>query len=444
MANPFSFILDPWYRRRAASAYAARQRLLAERHGRLTADAVSAQIKYGATDGKINSARPEQVVWLEDAELADESTRGLGHRLVWGVSADATAKPWSTNGTTDAFDDRTKFRKRLRMAYGAARNLGGAHLLMVTDDNLPLDKPLPPGAHNIRALKVITARDAKPDTYDKDFTSELELGAVELWNVSPNRPGVSYTSRVVHHSRMVYIPGLPALPGQALPRRGYDLPALQAYWKGLGALQLALESATLGAVELSTAWVKLKTSLAAMSGSEALTAEQRLEVYQSSASMARLKVLMGDDETGRDNVALTGLRNEVILALYEAIASVEGIPLTALLGMSPSGFSTDDASGTRTYHRALGNIRDDILTPAIWRVHEVQFGQRVPHEWAPLGEANPADSAALVSSGVADPDELRERHGLAPREVERVEPTQEEIDAARAALERQRAEGVVP
>jgi len=394
-------------------------------------------INYGGAESKINLARPEPMLHLSTQELVDESHHGLGRRLTAGIAGEMLSRPWSTGGRTDDFDDRTRFHARLKDAVIAARTLGGAHLLMVTDDDAPLWEPLPEGQHDIKALKVLTAADATPREYCRDFADPRPFGAVDLWNVQPSRPGVSYGSTTVHHSRLVYVPGLELFPGSTAPRVGYDLAALDAYWPALRRLELALESAALGAVELSTPWLRMKGGASIAGGDDgddALT--ERLIAYRDGASMARVRLLFGDDEAGRDNVALTGLRSEVLVAFYELVQAVEGFPGTALFGAAPSGFSTDDASGKATLYRTLDVRRKADLSPVIWRVHEVQFGRRIPHEWQPFADPEIADTTTLFQAGVIFEDEARERHGFAAREEPIVEATPEELAEAKAALAR--------
>lgn len=417
--------------------------LLATPPGPRRSDATSVPLGYGS-GGKVEGARPTRMLHLSDEELVDLSSYGIGRRLTWGFAAGALRAPWELpDGLALPPIEGLDWQDLLVEATATARSLGGAHLWPVTDDDPETwREPLPPGSHEIRAVHVLSALDARPRLYEASPASQ-HWTRPATWDVHPMRQEVATRSWQIHASRLIYIPGLPAMGSQRVPRRGYDLSALDAYWPALRRIELALESATIGAVELSTPWVRMG-SPDPMSGEDALSADERLDLMQAYRSMARLSVLFGDDTLGRDNVALTGLRTEVLLALYEAVCSVEGMSLTAVFGQSPAGLSSVDEAGRRNDAAALDAIRRGCATPAIQRLVEIATGRTVEVEWSPLDVDDPAQSAQLVAAGIADPDELRARHGLAPRDVgEPVEASEEDI-ARVAELMRVDAETYTP
>lgn len=396
-------------------------------------DASGSGLGYGA-GGKVEAARPDPVLHLLDSEHESLASTGLGRRLTWGVAADALRAPWDLpDGRELPRIEGLEWRAALVEATASARMSGGAHLLIVTDDGADLTEPLPPGPHGVLAVHVLTARDARPRTYEVEIDRQGWTRPV-LWDVHPIRQDVPTRSYVVHTSRLVYIPGLPMAASQRGPRRGYDLSVLDAYWPALRRLDLALESATLGAVELSTPWVRLRNSVDAMSGDGGDSAVDRLEALQYYRSMGRLAVLQGDDELGRDNVSLTGLRSEVVIAAYEAVCALEGLSLTYMFGQPPAGLSSTDEAGRRNDARALDAIRRGGPTQAIQRIMQIATGEAVEVEWAPIDVDDPAQSAALVGAGIADPEELRPRHGLPPRDVASVEVDEAEVQRILAAM----------
>ena len=395
---------------------------------------MQATINYGQDEGKIKSAVPDLMQHLSDDRLVALSMSGFGHRLTHGIAGDILARGWSTEGQTDEFDDALNVRAKFEAALAAERLFGGSHLLMVCDDTDDLSQPLPPEPVDVLALHLLIPRDARPRSREQDLRSP-RWSLPDVWDVQPQRQGMHTRGTQVHASRLLTFPGLRIPPGIVAPRDGYGLPVLDVYWPAIRAIELVLEGMVYAGIEYSTAWVRLKQSLAAVSASDndQPTLEDRMRLYRDSASMARVRLLLGDDETGRDSVNLTGLRTEVLMAQYERVPTVEGLPLTAAIGMSPSGMSTDDASGARTYHRFIRAQRDNRLSPLLRQLHRAQFGETIPHEWEPIEESDPLASAALVQAGIADPDELRERHGLPQRAVE-MEPTAAEEAAALAAL----------
>jgi len=426
----------------------------------LRADAiVSSMMGWGQGD-KVRSARPGRDAWLSDAELSDLVVGdGLAHRLTYGLARDAVSPGWTTaagddEDVTTEIDTDLALRSTMAYALGVARHTGGAHLLPVMRGaGADLATPLSEGEHEIVAVHVLGAMDARPLRWDLDPESPA-WGAPLTWMVQPIRQGVSLPAVEVHRSRMVYIPGAPTAPHQHCPRLGYDLPWLDIYWPRLRHLGMALEAATLGAVELSTPWLRLKTSAAAVSGDKAATVADRLSLWSQKRSMMGTSVLIGEDEAGRDNVSLTGLRTESVLAAYEGVSAIEGLPLVRIFGMSPAGMTSDDQSARRSWGEWVRTQTEDVVAPALLELYAMAFG-RADREirWMPPGEVPTAreeadteavraqTASAMIASGVWTPDEVRARYeGYRPSPYVRVsapepvdiEPTAEEIDAAEA------------
>ena len=419
----------------------------------------------GGRDKRL-TARPSLPVWLSDGELAAVyATGGIGRRIVQAPAIDAVRSGWrvDTEGERDVareIDARLELAERLAYGYAMARLYGGAILLLVTDDDADLEVPLAPGAHELRAVHVVTGPEIRPVAWDTDPASPRWL-LPSVWLVSPIRPGVSAPSIRVHASRAVYLSGLSLSPTQDAPRLGLDLSAVDAYWPALRDLELAQASATVLGIELSTPWLRIGAGKTALAGADADAVRDALALFQRSRSVLGLSVLSGDDELGRDNASLSGIR-DLLVAGYERIASVEGIPLTVLIGQPPAGLSTDDASGRATYHRTISGIRVDVLTPALRQIYDVALGSDPERAivWTPLDaptslEIAQIDSAlagrdaALVTAGIVTAEEARARYAgaeVVPYPVldavvdEAVEPSEADIAAALAIADADRGD----
>ncbi len=412
------------------------------------------------------SARPAAPAWLSDGELASVyATGGIGRRVVQAPAVDAVRSGWRVDTAEDRdvsreLDERLDLAERLAYGYAMARLYGGAVLLLVTSDDDSLEQPLPAGAHDLRAIHVITGPELRPVAWETDPASPRWLSP-SVWLVSPIRPGVSAPSIRVHASRAIYLPGLALSPTQDAPRLGLDLSAVDAYWPALRDLELAQSAATVLGIELSTPWLRVGAGKTALAGADADAVRDALALFQRSRSVLGLSVLTSDDEIGRDNASVSGIR-DLLVAGYERIASVEGIPLTVLIGQPPAGLSTDDKSGRETYHRTISGIRVDVLTPALRAIYDVALGpdpERVI-VWTPLDsptalEVAQIDAAlasrdvALVTAGIVTPEEARARYAgaeVVPYPVldavvdEAVEPSEADIAAALAMADAGRAD----
>ena len=411
-------------------------------------------------------ARPIPPAWLSDGELAAVyAAGGIGRRIVQAPAIDAVRSGWRVDTVDDRdvaheLDARLELAERLAYGYAMARLYGGALLLLVCDDDADLAAPITPGAREIRAVHVVTGPEIRPVDWETDPASPRWL-LPSAWLVSPIRPGVSAPSIRVHASRAVYLPGLSLSPTQDAPRLGLDLSAVDAYWPALRDLELAQASATVLGVELSTPWLRIGAGKTALAGADADAVRDALALFQRSRSVLGLSVLSGDDELGRDNASLTGIR-DLLVAGYERIASVEGIPLTVLIGQPPAGLSTDDKSGRETYHRTISGIRVDVLTPALRAIYDVALGPDPDRAivWTPLDaptalEVAQIDAAlagrdsTLVTAGIITAEEARARYAgaeVVPYPVldavvdEAVEPSEEDVAAALAMADADRAD----
>lgn len=422
---------------------------------RADAGVVSYNMSFGQND-KLNQMRPQtSVQWIKNVE-ADGMVIGvpLAHRLMYGVARDALGQPWSVQigeeaEVTKEFDAEHSIRQVLAYALGVARHKGGAHILPMTNA-ADLKKPMDDGEHTITAFHVLSAEDATPLTWETDIQSP-RWGKPRTWSVTARRQGMSVPAFEIHWSRMVYIPGAKIAPDANRYRRGYDVAVADLYWPKLRNLEAALHAATKNATENGQPWIKLKSGMGALAGDGSSSVAGRLMLYLQKLSSMNLKVLTNDDEHGRDGVPLSGVRSEVLIGAYEAIASVEGIPLTRLLGMPPAGLTADDEAGRASYHALLDGWRSDILTPALLRIYDIAFGVADRSVvWAPLGqptalEVAQADKtsaerdAVLVTVGAVSAEEVRTRYaGAEPlpfpvlESIADVVPTEEEIAAAEA------------
>lgn len=406
----------------------------------------------GIDTAERNAMTPE---WLSLDELADLSATTLGHRLTWSVPQDALDGGWTA--TVDGEPDEAigQFGRDHALqdlaveAVASARALGGAWIWPVTD--AALEVPLTVGAHRVFAVHLLTAREVRPVEWEQDHRSP-RWGRPSVVDVNPSRDSSSAQVGRVHASHLVYVAGAPTLPDARVANRsdGYDVSTLQLYWSALRRIHGALDALGLSLERRGMPTVKVAPS----QNSGNLRTELRLRI-QTLVRMMRahgfLAVGSTEDVTWA-NVPMGGT-GEATRSLWEAVAAVEGRPLSKIIGQAPAGLSTDDKSGQESEAAVLARCRMR-LEPSLQAVYDIAFGPQPDREidWPPLGQptaleqaqinaAQTSSAIALLSAGVVYPAEVRA--GLAAGTGPVLDPVYDQ-DVDDEALEPEPEEPPVP
>lgn len=373
---------------------------------------------------KIVDVVPTAVRWLGlDALEALRVTSSLIGRVVTVIPRDATRGGWKTSqggevDVTSALDKRLKLSRTLTQVAIMARQWGGCYAWMVPQGEVgDLSKPLRPGP--LAAIHPLAGRECIPLTWSLDPRSP-SFTRPETFALAVSRPGVSFAQAVVHRSHLAYLPGLPLSPtAMGQPMLGYDLSAIQAYWDVVRDTEIGRRAMASGLVEQSMLWLQMRGGQALTAADQEEDARARLALFDDSRSTRGVAVTVGDDALARLEAPMSGMADS-FRVLAEALAAVEGIPLTRLLGQTPGGLSTDDLSGQRSWAGVIATMREQY---AGWleQVYDVEFGPSdrdivwpdvdppSMSERAVTSSTLATRDAALVAAGIITPDEARSR-----------------------------------
>lgn len=386
-----------------------------------------------ASQSVIDSPTRAQLVslpqWLSENEAgALVVNSGIAHRIVWAPAEDAVAAGYSVEGAEGATD----LCEVAVEALGAARALGGAWIWPVTTtDTEELAKPIGPGPHKVVAVHVVSADEAMPVLWDTDPMSPT-WGRPLTLQVTPQRTGMASASRVIHASRLCYVPGLRSWGSQRTAREGYDLSALDVYRSAIDGIEEVWQSTSRLMVRRAIPWIKLAGVRDSFTTSQESGLTSRMRGIVGRMTTEALIWLGEGDETGWTAPPLTGTQ-ESMAAMVSRLSAVEGIPVTVLMGQAPGGLTTDDAAGRRTYAALLERQRGAV-EPALLQVYAIALG---PGDrslvWGPADAPSAKEAAELslayaqrdalgITSGAITPDESRARYAEA---VERPSPVLE-------------------
>lgn len=142
-------------------------------------------------------------------------------------------------------------------------------------------------------------------------------------------------------------------------------------------------------------------------------------------SVTRALITDSDEEYERKQIAFTGLP-DVIQQFLILVSGAADIPLTRLLGQSPSGLNSTGEHDMKNYHDRIQSIQTLEIGPAMHRLDEAlirsALGTWPPelfYTWAPLEQMSEKEKAEigkskaetaniLTTTGLFMPEELRE------------------------------------
>ena len=398
---------------------------------------------------KTRDVRPGHPVWLTLEEMENLPTvDAIIRAAVHAVPEDALGQGWRVDsGTrrdiTADLDDGLLLVERTIELDSAARQYGGALALVVTDAE-DLAEPLGEGPHEVHAVHVFTGREITPIGWEPDLRSP-GWALPSMWSIHPLRQGLGiYRSGLsrVHASHVVYMPGLPRPRSQIMPFLGLDLSVPQAYWERARDLGLVMNSAAILAMEHGMAVLHIQDGRTALAGSGADEGSgtagselmDALALWDKSRSVLKTSIVTGNNTVERLSAPIDGYANVVRLQ-YEQLGAIERIPLTVMLGLTPSGLGSDDVPARRQYESFIARHRRHRCDPALRRVYNIALGpdpKRVivwpsvypptPSEQATISVQLAQRDQILVGIGAVTPDESRGRISAEAGEAEAILP----------------------
>lgn len=402
-----------------------------------------------------------RVRWLSKREADDlVVTSSFMGRLVYGPASDMLAPGWrvdreDSKDLSASDDERLRTHETMVQGVAGARHYGGAWVWPVIRGELDLSAPLSPGPHEIERLHVIEASEATPNEWDSDPYSP-NFGRPRTWWVTFSREGFGLSLGPVHHSRLIYLPGLPLSATQDSPRgsQGYDLSAVQAYWESVKDVEMTAGSMADLVKDKSIPVLKIGEKPSATAGSGRAAMQALATAIRKAQSVTRMTVIGASDEMQRLDASMQGLRDP-LLAQYERMSAREGIPLQELMGWATTGLgSTDDQSRER-YRRFLAGEFRRVVEPALVRLYDIAMGEddkrkivRMPYDEPTASEQ--AKTALDIATGaekwwnmgvpvdfraMLESETVPAFPPLLDAESIEVEPSEQDADDARALLD---------
>ena len=281
----------------------------------------------------------------------------------------------------EAAERRLGLRKLVQRAMVLGRLYGGGALIIGSGETdparlaRPLDERLPRGG--LKYLHVVSRWQLAAGPLDRDPRSPWygEPAAYEL--------DVGGAAPLLHPSRVVRFLGN-ALPDPWLSASPWSDSVLQVLYDAVHAVALTTAGATSLMHEAKVDVVTVPNLSEHLTSAETTAQLSARFAYAAAMKSINNLLLLGDGETwARQSVDFAGLP-EMVRTFLQVAAGAADIPVTRLLGQSPSGLSATGESDVRNYYDMIAARQDRAPMPM--HRHGTRAGPA-----AATGAARPAD-----------------------------------------------------
>jgi phage-related protein (TIGR01555 family) len=295
--------------------------------------------------------------------------------------------------------------QKITEAMQRARLLGGAGLYIGMDDNRPEMELLPDtvGAGAIRYVHVLSRDEITSGEIIRDVMSPF-YGRPLYYQLEG---GDGHTVKV-HPSRLIPFIGAPILDHRVATANTWGDSILQVVYDAVqnAALSQQTIAALIPEAKLDVIRVpNLSESLATTQGTTLLT--QRFTLMNQLKSTINAILLEGDGDNGEtwEQKTINFSQFPELMRLFlQVAAGAADIPVTRLLGQSPSGLNATGDGDIRNYYDNIASRQQVELRPTLAPLDEMlirhALGSRpaeIHYRWAPLWQLDETQKAEVAN-----------------------------------------------
>jgi phage-related protein (TIGR01555 family) len=322
----------------------------------------------------------------------------------------------------EAEERRLGLKQKMLWCKTLARLWGGA--VMYIGDGGDASKPWEPESikkGGLKYLTVMSRREIVAGELNQDPTAE-NYGWPISYQVSN---GLTFLD--IHPSRIVLQIGeLHPDPWNVSTNVGWGDSSLQSVWSAVTNADATASNIASLVFEANVDVYKIQDLMEHMSSAAYRTKLiDRFTLANIGKSVTKALITDSDEEYDRKQIAFTGLP-DVLQQFLILVSGAADIPLTRLLGQSPSGLSSTGEHDMKNYYDRIASIQALEIGPALYKLDEAlirsALGNRpdeIFYTWAPLeqmsekelaeiGKMNADTANVLTTTGLFMPEELRE------------------------------------
>lgn len=383
-------------------------------------------------DFALNQAVHEGLGFLGYPYLSELSQRAE-YRHVAGIWAEHCVRKWiRVTGDEGKVAKITKELERLdvvdliREAVEKECFFGRMHLFMDFGDfdkpeelqtALILDKAKVASERPLKRLGLVEPMWCYPGAYSAQNPLAPDFYNPSSWYVS---------GRTVHASRMLTLVGRP-MPNMLKPAYAFGGLALSQMIKPYVDNWLRTRQSVSDLIDAFSVMV-LKTDMSeVLSGGIGTQLFARVDLFNKTRSNRGAFVVDKDAEEFENVSAPIAGLDKLQAQSLEQIASISGIPLVILLGVTPSGLNASSDGEIRAFYDKIAAYQEKVIGPNLTILLKVvqlslfgEIDEDIGYEFESLWEMSDADKAAVrksdaeadsayITSGIVSPEEARER-----------------------------------
>lgn len=285
-----------------------------------------------------------------------------------------------------------------------------------------LGKPLPLkkakiAKDSVRGFKVVEPLWSYPGAYESTNPLDHNFYRPKFWYVMTS---------VVHNDRLLTIVGR-EMPDLLKPAYSFGGLSLSQMAKPYVDNWLRTRQSVSDLVHSFSTPVLSTDMSSILAGGSAASLISRAELFNRTRDNRGLMMLNKDsEEFGNVTTPLSGL-HELQSQSLEQIASITGIPLVVLLGVTPSGLNASSDGEIKTFYATVKGYQERTFATPLKRVLDVlqlnlwgAIDPDISFEFVDLWEMDETAKAAnrksdadadavYITNGVVDPEEVRER-----------------------------------
>lgn len=367
--------------------------------------------------------------YLSDLQLHN-AYRGtwLAKKIVNIPALDAMRKwrAWQADQEQITLIERTEKRLGLQLKMLQCKTLarlwGGACIYIGDGGDAAQEfEPEKVGKDGLKYLTVMSRREMVAD--------QLELDPILEHYGMPRMYQVANASRFqdVHPSRVVVqIGDMHPDPWNAVTNMGWGDSILQSIWTAVTNVDATAANIASLVFEANVDVYKIPDLMEHLSSAGYRNKLlDKFTLANIGKSVSKALVTDADEEYDRKQISFSGLP-DVIQQFLIIVSGAADIPLTRLLGQSPSGLNSTGEHDMKNYHDRVSSIQSLEMGPAMHRLDEAiiwsSLGRRpdeVFYTWNPLEQMSEKEKAEigkskaetaniLSTTGLFMPEELRE------------------------------------
>jgi len=286
----------------------------------------------------------------------------------------------------EEYEARLDFRRQLKEAAVWGRVFGGAAIWLGIDDGQSDDKPV--NVENIRSIlfaNILTKCEIHPEKY---YRTPEKFGTPEVYRVNAIGALASEAKNfLIHETRLIRLNGARTSLRRQQFNGGWHDSVLQKVHEVLMQFNVGWQAVAHLLQDASQAVFSVDGLSEMIAGGHRDILNTRMEIVDMSRSVARAIMLDADKEKFERQPANFGNVDKILEMFMYRLAAAARMPVTKLMGRSPSGMNATGDSDTRNWYDQIKTYQEEELKPAIERFYEYMlaaqdFEGEAPEKWS--------------------------------------------------------------